>query len=686
MCKKFEFPNQTGNLRHFDAMKKDCHGPIPRKVAFATLLAAVLGSSGVTASGMNPIGRVARMFNPELVRIEERVVWLDGRLSTLAHQREFTMNHALGVRGGRLDPDDPAPTLTLDFGAEIPLDALYMIPAQREIGQSDGLFPRRFTIETSNDPGFVESTVVYSSGQHVFGAPRGTPVRFLLPGTPARFLRVTIDEGHQRGGTDVFTLAELLVFSGDEPVSFGAGVRAEGTMDVQDTWHPSFLTDGRMPLGIWQAGAWTRERGDLVVAADAADAASWTLALDGPAAVDRIVLFPYQLAELMDTGIFPDELTVHLLTGDGGEELVHTWQSKQPGSSHMTPMVIPLGGREASGVRITGIRPWQIANRHVHGLSEIEVWSGGRNIALGREVVRHHRGSGEPLTVLTDGFASERQILRLSVWLNQIHERSGWEREFSILQPIRQQMAAETELNATWGSAVMLGLTFLIPVVIVERRRLISRNQLDKLRKRIASDLHDDIGSNLGSISLIARTARKDLVRLHGPKEVAEDLDEVESIARESSLAMRDIVWLLERRQDSIGDLIHRMRETASRMLREIDYAIDCDSSKVASKLSLDAKRHLFLFYKEGIHNILKHAKATRVTVRVSDDGDKLVLEIRDNGIGLDEDTAQQSSSKLRERARVLEGSLQIDSTPGKGTSLRLSVRRSHLVVRPSIS
>jgi signal transduction histidine kinase len=235
---------------------------------------------------------------------------------------------------------------------------------------------------------------------------------------------------------------------------------------------------------------------------------------------------------------------------------------------------------------------------------------------------------------------------------------------------------------------VILGLTFLIPVFIVERRRLMSKEQLDQIRKRIASDLHDDIGSNLGSISLIARTARKDLVRLHGPEEIAEDLGEVETIARESSLAMRDIVWLLERRQDSIGDLVQRMRETAGRLLREINFTLECESNKTASKLSLDAKRHLFLFYKEAIHNVLKHSHANRVSIRLWDEDDKLALEILDNGVGLpiNNEARPATVNKLEDRARVLDGLLQIASSKETGTRIRLLVKRSHLTSHPALS
>ncbi len=289
---------------------------------------------------------------------------------------------------------------------------------------------------------------------------------------------------------------------------------------------------------------------------------------------------------------------------------------------------------------------------------------------------------------MTDGYSSEQKIIPIAIWFEQLHDRTRIERELTPLRSVHRELASNCELNATWGSAMILGLTFLIPVFIVERRRLVSKDSLEQIRKRISSDLHDDIGSNLGSISLIARTARKDLVRLHGPKEIDVDLVEVETIARESSLAMRDIIWLLERRQDSIGDLVQRMRDTAGRLLREIQYTLECESTKTAAKLSLDAKRHLFLFYKESIHNILKHSQANRVSIRLWDEDDKLALEIVDNGIGIpmNSDGHPTTVNKLEDRARVLDGLLQITSSKETGTRIRLLIKRSHLTTHPALS
>jgi signal transduction histidine kinase len=410
----------------------------------------------------------------------------------------------------------------------------------------------------------------------------------------------------------------------------------------------------------------------------------WLIDLGEEAPVDRVIFFPYALPELSGPGVVPPRLRVELSSSPDFKDsicIASTGEQDLP-VDLTTPIVLPANSGKGRYMKILSEKAWQLGSRHLQALGEIEVWSGEKNIAAGRPVTARHGGLERPSEELTDGLGGSVQILPLHAWLMQLVERNIARREHDTLLSSQKTMASESELNTTWGAAVALGLTFLIPVAIVERRRLVSRTQLDKLRKRIASDLHDDIGSNLGSISLIARSAKRDLERLHGPDEVAHDLGEVEIIARESSLAMRDIVWLLERRQDTVGDLVQRMRDCAARLLRETEYSLVCRSSKTAAKLTLDSKRHLFLFYKEALHNIVKHSKATLVTVRLFDSRDRLVMEVCDNGIGLPRDAEDQMAAvkKLTDRARVLEGTLQVESSPGAGTTLRLSVKRTSLM------
>ncbi len=644
-----------------------------------------------TAQIVNPIGRIARIFDPQLVKTEDRVLWLDTQLSSYSEHREHAMKTGLGYRGCRPRPGSPDPWVTLDLGAEYPIEEIFLVPAQREFLEDLGIFPKRFTLELSSTADFAERTVIFTSSSGPL-PPRvvdGNPVQFKAHDT-GRYVRMTVLEGHNRGTLDLFGLSEIVVISNGEPVSFGATVTTLGDLNAPGIWYPEALTEGRTPLGIWQNGGKPGAApGDSVAVSNTDETVTWTLSLEQEAPLDRVVLFPYQLDRSSESSIFPDSLAVHLEGADGtGETLVYEWSNPLAGASSMTPLVIPLGGKAAKTVRVTGVRPCAIGDLQLHALSELEVWSQGKNLSSGLPIVRSQGSQNSTVSSLTDGYASDMQIIPVAVWLGQLHARGRTERELATLRPVQRQLSSESELNATWGSAVVLGLTFLIPVFIVERRRLMSRDQIDQLRKRIASDLHDDIGSNLGSISLIARTARIDLVRMHGPEEVADDLGEVESIARESSLAMRDIVWLLERRQDSIGDLVQRMRDTAGRLLREINYTVECESNKTTAKLSLDAKRHLFLFYKEAIHNVLKHSQADRVSIRLWDENDKLALEILDNGIGLplNEELSPQTVHKLEDRARVLEGSLNITSSLGLGTQIRLLVKRSHLTAHPTLA
>lgn len=659
-------------------------------------LIAALCSGGTLAAetGMtNPIGKVARLFNPQLVKVEDRVEFLSRQLLSLAVHKERPLESGIGCRCARMEPTDPDPTVTIDLGKEYPIEAVFLVPLQESAGESGSLFPKRFMVEFSAKQDFSERRVLYDSGESFFPETGGKPVRFAGQEVMARYVRLTVRKGHLRERSEIFGLSEMVVISGGFPVSFGCDVAAVGGLRVEDLWSPEAITDGRMPLGVWQGGNWVDHggRGDLLEVSSPEDEVSWGIDFGKEEDLDLLILFPYNVRGVLEAGIICGGLEIQVRgEGEGRFQPVMNWNPRAKGASQEVPLVLNLRGTSAREIRIVGTQPSRIGERLLFGLSEIQVWSDKRNIAAGRIVGRDLAGHLVETELLTNGFACEREIIPVVSWLNQLHERWRVEGEIEALRPLRLQMASESELNATWGSAMMLGLTFLIPVFIVERRRLISRNQIDHLRKRIASDLHDDIGSNLGSISLIARTARKDLVRLHGPEEIGEDLGEVESIARESSLAMRDIVWLLERKQDSIGDLVHRMRETAGRLLREVEYTIECESSKAAAKLSLDAKRHLFLFYKEAVHNILKHSKATKVSIRLWDQGDKLALEVTDNGQGLPKvmengKEITRPVRKLDERARVLEGELAMVSEPGKGTRILLTVKRSLLIAAPSM-
>lgn len=648
-----------------------------QQIAFNAMVMALMLSSA-TAQSKNPITSVARMSNSDLVMMEDRLVWLEERIRTMAVFHEHSLRAGIGARGYRALPDDPDPEVLIDLGEVYEIDRIYLVPSQRESLDDKGMFPRLFSIAGSVDAEFSEPILIFSTGGVEFPDPQGRPIPFSAFKIPVRYIRMTVHRGHgNKGWLDTFGLSEIIVTSETDVISFGAEVRITSSLDSGRNWYPGALTDGRMPHGIWHSGISHDDRGDQVVVAKDHDGVSWDIDLGEPHKIDRLVLFPYKLTASMESMALANRLSVHVRKhGDSDWEEVIFWQNTPESASCVNPVVIPLGGIDASQVRVQGEHPWLLGDLSVFALSEIEIWSGGENIAIERPVFRLDENGWVEVRSLTNGFTSEHMIAKLDVWLQQLHDRLQFERELDELRPRIRIEQADSELNVTFASAILLSLTFMIPVLLYEKRRIKAKQRLDILRKRIAADLHDDVGGNLGSISLIARSARRGLEKIPVPVDFTNDLHEVELIARESSLAMRDIVWLIEQHDDSVGDLVARMRETGARMLRDLDYALSCESERASARMSLDFKRHFFLFFKEALHNILKHSQAKRVSILLNDDGDDIALEIQDDGVGMSREMVDNpnTSRKLRQRAEVLGGELTITSAEGKGTLIRLTI------------
>jgi signal transduction histidine kinase len=195
--------------------------------------------------------------------------------------------------------------------------------------------------------------------------------------------------------------------------------------------------------------------------------------------------------------------------------------------------------------------------------------------------------------------------------------------------------------------------------------------ELERLRLRIASDLHDTLGSELSGIalasSLIGRQERlteKDRLRLA----------DVASTATSVMLSLRDIVWYINPEQDTLESLDARMRSVARTLL--VDVAHEFHSSGVApTPIDMDKRRHLFLIYKELLHNVVRHARARRVEIRLDAAEKALRLQLADDGVGFDGSEGSGTGlGSIRRRVAAMGGSLEIAGRPGAGTDVRLSV------------
>jgi len=138
---------------------------------------------------------------------------------------------------------------------------------------------------------------------------------------------------------------------------------------------------------------------------------------------------------------------------------------------------------------------------------------------------------------------------------------------------------------------------------------------------------------------------------------------------------LRDIVWFLDPASDNLDELLMRMNQTARTMLRGIPFEFQRAGDSGAAKPSLELRRNVIPAFKEILHNIVRHAHATRVDILIELSSRQFLMRIRDDGVGFDEAVVRAGNGlkNLRRRAADLEGTLQIESRPGQGTTVTLS-------------
>gem|GEM_PF-3705272 len=227
----------------------------------------------------------------------------------------------------------------------------------------------------------------------------------------------------------------------------------------------------------------------------------------------------------------------------------------------------------------------------------------------------------------------------------------------------------------TWWFYSMIALTVVAVLYTFYRYRINQILQIEKMRARIAGDLHDDIGSALTSISF-----HSELVKMQLKDEDASlktTLDKIGNTARNMVNAMSDVVWVINPTNDSAENLILRMKHYAAEMLgeRNIQYTFNADEEIEKLKLNMQQRKNLYLIYKEAIHNAVKYAQCSKVEIDFIQTDHQLNLIIKDNGKGFDIQNANDGNglTNMKRRAEEINADFKINSVIGKGTDINLT-------------
>jgi signal transduction histidine kinase len=207
---------------------------------------------------------------------------------------------------------------------------------------------------------------------------------------------------------------------------------------------------------------------------------------------------------------------------------------------------------------------------------------------------------------------------------------------------------------------------------------------VERIRTRIASDLHDDIGTNLTKIAVLSEVANLRIGRGAGDAPLAEIAD----ISRESVAAMNDIVWAVNPGRDGVRDLARRMRQFANDAFAasDVDVRLGAPDANEA-KLEGDVRRQVYLVFKEAVNNAVRHSGCSAVEVTLAVDGRELTLTVADDGRGFDP-TAESDGNGLasmRRRAAAIGAWLDVRSAEGRGTTVALAVAAGRRRLRPAL-
>ena len=236
----------------------------------------------------------------------------------------------------------------------------------------------------------------------------------------------------------------------------------------------------------------------------------------------------------------------------------------------------------------------------------------------------------------------------------------------------------------TWWFRLLLVSSILSLIYFFVKYRFKKALELEKLRNRIARDLHDEIGSTLSSVGIYSAALSK---TIHSnPEQAQKVLDKISGSATNMMESMSDIVWSVNPSNDSTTVLVSRMRSFASSVTETANVTLHFESNIGEGKklLSMIDRKNLYLVFKEAVTNAVKHSACNNLWINLSETGKQVSLQIKDDGRGFDPQDNFGDERKLsgnglnnmQTRSSESKARLSVQSRRGHGTTIGFFLKK----------
>lgn len=242
-----------------------------------------------------------------------------------------------------------------------------------------------------------------------------------------------------------------------------------------------------------------------------------------------------------------------------------------------------------------------------------------------------------------------------------------WNEEFASLK-----ITIMPPFWATWWFILLVIIAAGTGIYYLSTIRIKNLLAIERLKTKLAADLHDNIGSGLTEISILSELASR---KTDQYRQAAAELKTISETARKLVDSMSDIVWVVNPRRDSLYDLIVRLKDSYKDLLFSLGISFrTSDLQKIKNiRLPMEYKQNLNLIFKEAINNAVKHSSCKKIILAVNIRKDVLEISLSDDGKGFDPGTGRKGNGlrNIENRAKQIGGRIKLKSSKNEGTTIR---------------